>query len=323
MYKSWWWNRKLWKLDKRRVRVLSFIEGERLLVEEMAQRPRHANDLLQTEDKELLDGVIQHIKDIEARAKSEPDYDRLGKLMDDAETQGQYRAYFCPAGDVQREGELIISIITTEWGLPESVTNDLRKVADDPKKPEEARAALHFLFAERDSWDDYTTDYEDSMENCTILLFVLTAVLPLVSAVCFRYAFHPHCRPLLVLGVLGAGIAGSSVSIMRRMPEFEVRLSNELDAYRRKILSRMGVGIAASLIGSAFLGWGVLPVSIQGQTFTSAVSSCTTSICSGVDMLLLLGVPMLLGFSERALTTIEQRLFGGWTKSHEARQRND
>jgi hypothetical protein len=91
------------------------------------------------------------------------------------------------------------------------------------------------------------------------MLFVLTAVLPLASAVCFRYAFHPHCRPLLVLGVLGAGIAGSSVSIMRRMPEFEVRLSNELDAYRRKILSRMGVGIAASLIGTCFLGVGCSP----------------------------------------------------------------
>jgi len=303
------------KLEKRRVRALRFIDNERLLVEEMVQRPRLAADPFTQEDKDLFDKVILCTKEIEGRAKSEPDFDRLGDLMDDAETHGQYRAYFCPAGDVLREGESVISIVTTEWGLPKSVADDLGRIRGDlEKSPAEARAALHFLFAERDSWDDYTTDYEDTMETFTFVLFGLT-FLPLVSAVCFRYAFHPHFRFLLVLGVLGAGIAGSSVSIMRRMPEFEVRLSNELNAYLRRILSRMGIGIAASLIGSALLGWGVLPVSIQGQTFTDAVRACTTSICSGVDMLLLLGVPMLLGFSERALTAIEERLFAGHKES--------
>jgi hypothetical protein len=33
------------------------------------------------EDRELLDGVIQNLNAIEARAKTEPDYDRLGTLM--------------------------------------------------------------------------------------------------------------------------------------------------------------------------------------------------------------------------------------------------
>jgi hypothetical protein len=312
MYKSWFWNRARWKLEKRRPGVSSFIENERLLVEEMAQRPRHANDQLIQEDRDLLATVIHKINAIEARAKTEDDYDRLGTLRDDAEEQGQYRAYFCPAGDVQREGELIFSIITTEWGLPKSVAKDLEKVKDELQEPAKARAALRFLFAERDSWDDYTTAYEDTMENCTILLFVLTVALPVAAAFCFRYAFHSHCRWLLVLGVLAAGVAGSCVSIMRRMPEFDVRLSNELDAYRRRIMSRMGVGIAASVVGSAFLG--VLPVSIEGHRFIDAICACTTSICGGVDTLLLVSIPMLLGFSERALTTIEQRLFGGWTK---------
>lgn len=310
MYKSWWWNRRAWKLDKRRFRALSFIEGERLLVEEMAQRPRQTGDPFSQDDKDLFGKVVGNLGQIEERAKSEADYSKLGELMDDAETQGQYRAYFCPAGDVVREGELVISVITTEWGLPKSVTDDIRKNGADLKKTTaEARAALHFLFSERDSWADYTTDYEDTMQSFTLALFGLTATFPFISALCFRFAFHFH--PLLVLGVVGAGTAGSSVSIMRRMPEFEVRLSNELDAYRRRIMSRIGVGLAASLVGSALLGWGVLPVSIQGHTFTDAVHACTTSICNGVDLLLLLGVPMLLGFSERALTTIEERLFGG------------
>lgn len=84
-----------------------------------------------------------------------------------------------------------------------------------------------------------------------------------------------------------------------------------------RIMSRMGVSIAASLIGSAVLGWGIPPVSIQGQTFTDSVRASATSVCSGVDMLL--GVPMLLGCSERALTAIEERLFGGAAKRKGAR----
>jgi len=307
------------KLERRRIRVLKYIENERSLVEEMAQRPRQADDALRQEDTDLFNKVMQRFNEIQQRAESEGDYDRLGNLMDDAETQGQYRAYFCPAGDILREGKLVISIVTTEWGLPKSVTDDLRKVEDDLKKPAEARAALHFLFSERDAWDDYTDDYEDTMWDLTRVLFALAVGLPLASAECFRYAFHPHFRFLLVVGVLGAGIAGSCVSIMQRMPEFDVRLSNELIAYRRRIMSRMGVSIAASLIGSALLGWGIFPVSIQGQTFTDAVRASATSICSGVDMLLLLGVPMLLGFSERALTAIEERLFGGAAKRKGAR----
>lgn len=296
------------KLKKLRDEVRSFIENERLLVEEMAQRPRASNDPL---NQTLFDTVIRRLEEFTQRAETEANHDRLESLKDDAELHGgQYRAYFCPAGDVQREGELVISIITTEWGLPKSVADDLRKVANDLNKPEEARAALHFLFKERDSWDDYTTGYETIMQRYTWVLFGLTIALPIGSAFCFRYAFHSHLRWLLVLGVLVAGVAGSSVSIMQRMPEFDVRLYNELTAYLRRILSRMGIGVAASVAGSALLGWGLLPVSIQGHTFTDAIRACATSICGGVDTLLLVGVPMILGFSERALTAIEERLFG-------------
>jgi hypothetical protein len=321
MYKSCWWNRKEWKRDKRRVAALAFIEDERQSVEEMVQRPRLPVDPFRQEDIDLLNKVIHQLDEIEKSAKSpEADYERLGDLMGDAETQGQYRAYFCPAIDVQHEGELVFSIVTTEWGLPKSVTKYLEKVKDDLKKPAaaEARAALHILLSERDEWDDYTDDYEDTMWSYTWKLFLLSIALPIGSGFCFRYAFHPHSHWLLVLGMLAAGVAGSCVSIMGRMPEFDVRLSNELIAYRRRILSRIGLGIAASIIGSALLGWGFIPLSIQQHTFTDAIRACTTSSCGGVDLLLLVCIPMVLGFSERALTTIEQRLFGEWTKPRKA-----
>jgi hypothetical protein len=323
MYKWWWWwlpwLHTMWKVEKRRVRALSVIEGEQLVVEEMAQRPRRDDDPFNNQD--LFNKVIHNLEEIHASAKAESSYHRLGDLMDDAEIQGQFRGYFCPAGDIVREGELVTDVLK-EWGVPKSIITDLGNGvgADLKKTPAEGRSALHFLFGERDSWADYTNDYEDTMQTITRWLFGITVLLTAGCALCFHWA--PHFRPLLVFGLLSAGIAGSCVSIMRRMPELEVSLSKELEAYGRRILSRIGVGIAASMVGSALLGWGVLPLSFQGQTFTQALSACVapgSSPFTSVDMLILVGVPMLLGFSELALTSFEKRLFGEWTKGKGAK----
>jgi hypothetical protein len=91
------------------------------------------------------------------------------------------------------------------------------------------------------------------------------------------------------------------------MPAFDVALSAELESYRRRIFGRIAVGVIASPIGCALLAWGVLPISLQNQTFADCLAPGT----SWAKMLILLGLPMLLGFSERALTSFEQRMFGG------------
>jgi hypothetical protein len=96
------------------------------------------------------------------------------------------------------------------------------------------------------------------------------------------------------------------------MPMLEVSLSGELEAYQRRILTRISVGVLSSVIGSGMLGWGLLPISIQGKTFTNALNACTSSpatLCTALDALLLLAIPMLLGFSERALTSFEGQIF--------------
>jgi hypothetical protein len=41
------------------------------------------------------------------------------------------------------------------------------------------------------------------------------------------------------------------------MPLLDVALSAELEAYGRRIFSRIAVGVGASLIGCALLGWGL------------------------------------------------------------------
>jgi hypothetical protein len=167
---------------------------------------------------------------------------------------------------------------------------------------------LRALFEEKDSWADYTNDYEDAMRSYTRWLFGAAITLPLLAAFVFHFAFW--FSPLLLFGLLCAGAAGSCVSVMAKLPALDVSLSGELDAYGRRILTRIGIGVVASLIGCSFLGW--FPISIQNQTFADALSACvaSTAACTGLKTLTLLGVPMLLGFSERTLTSFEQRVFG-------------
>jgi hypothetical protein len=102
---------------------------------------------------------------------------------------------------------------------------------------------------------------------------------------------------------------------MSKLPPLETSLSGELEAYGRRVFTRIGVGVVGSLIGCALLAW--IPLSIQTLTFADALNACTTPTsgapgvtCNSMKFLILIGVPALLGFSERTLTLFEQRVFG-------------
>jgi glycosyltransferase A (GT-A) superfamily protein (DUF2064 family) len=91
---EWWWRwlpgwHKKWRLEKRRLKALSKIIGERLAVELMAQRPRSADDII---DAALLEKALKRITEIEATAKQAAHVNDLEDLSDDAELQGQFRA---------------------------------------------------------------------------------------------------------------------------------------------------------------------------------------------------------------------------------------
>jgi hypothetical protein len=319
MRKWWWWWlpgwHRMWKLEKRRGEALSSIEGERLAVERMAQRPRGADDTL---NSALLNEVKTRLAEIEVRAEEAIRTDDLDDLIEDAENQGQFRGYLCPREEVWVEGCLAIALME-EWGVPKTAVTSLRNLVEKPLKnedPEAARSALRAIFEERDSWSDYTSDYEDEMKRFTKWLFWLTIGLLVLAILALRFPLT------LTLGLLLAGAAGSCVSVMAKMPVLEVSLSGELDSYERRILNRIGVGIIASLIGSGLLAWGLISISIQGQTFASILDSCSipcaTSLptsCTALRTLILLAVPALFGFSERALTWFEQRVFGKSNKS--------
>jgi hypothetical protein len=313
-----WWRfvpgrrRKTWKLEMRRVEALSSIAGDRLRVELMAQRPRKKDDKLNTD---LLETVLRRLAEIEGSARAATLEDELEDFEDDGEVQGLFAAYFCPKNEIQDEASLVIDTIEG-WGIPKMTPKKLRdlfskKLQNAADNAHDARGALYSIFAEEDAWRDFIDDYEELMLNYRRGLF-FAALASIALAVASLY-FASHLSILILAGLLFAGAAGSSVSVMAKMPALDASLEGELDAYGRRVFTRISVGVAASLIGCGLMAWGALPISMENQTFTDALNACVPSAPTpgtSIRILIVLAVAMLLGFSERALTSFERRIFG-------------
>lgn len=326
----WWVNasrrkerkleKKEQKLEKFRSKTLLIITGFRSRVEEMAHRPRDGSDPL---NSELLESVRKHLTDIEDAARLATSRSALRDLEESAGEQETFRAYLCPRGEVRIEGNLVIALLEW-WGIPKSETESLRgllvkeldRVDDDIER---ARCALHALYKESDEWAEYRDDYEEEMQKFAGRLFCAAISLPILSIFAIHYAFL--YSPLLVCGLLCAGVAGGCVSVLTKLPALEEIRSEKIDSYARRIWSRISAGAIASLIGCGLLGWGLIPISVQGRTFADVLNSTVAGSPSthvpniALTTLILLAVTMLFGFSERALTSFERGFLSNSRKS--------
>lgn len=300
------------RLEARRAKALSSITGDRIHVELMAQRWRAADDPI---DQQLLATVLGQFAQIELKSRTVASIIELEDSVSDAELQAIASAYFCPANEIQDEGSRAIDNLEL-WGIPKLSITKLRKtyaerLAEAESVPCAARAALHAIFIEVDEWSDYIEEYEGTMRRYTLWMFGAAIALLFFAGVSF---YSAHLFPLLMwFGLIAAGAAGSSASVLGKMPSFDLSLSGELDAYGRRVWSRIVVGTIGSLIGTAFLGWGIVPLTIKDQTFADALGACGNpgaAPCPITKILIVIGVAMLLGISERTLTSFEQRVFG-------------
>jgi hypothetical protein len=199
-------------LNKCRREALSSITGERSFVERMAQRQRAADE---SGDENLLEEVLKKLDEIHDAAKITTDIDELDDLTDDADLQGLFAAYLCPAAEIKIEGDLVLDQIDG-WGIPQSSTQTARqlwqeaskKLTVSPPPMQEVRGALCALFLERDAWDDFLDDHdkEQHRTKCILFVAVIASLIADVFAAYFGYLF----LPFLMLGLLAAGVAPES-----------------------------------------------------------------------------------------------------------------
>jgi hypothetical protein len=130
-------------------------------------------------------------------------------------------------------------------------------------KFKQAKGALYALFAERDAWGDFLDDHDEETPRTMWILF-LVVIGSLVAAVFAVYYAH-SLSPLLMLGILAAGAAGSCASVMSKRPTIEDRLSRKIDVSGGRVWVRIATGLIGTVIGCALLAW--IPLSIEDKSF--------------------------------------------------------
>ena len=302
------------KLEKERKGTLSIIQNERRLLDAMAQRAQALGN--PPDPAQLIAEPLSRLDTLTQQATDCTDIDKFEDIDDGAVEWGTFKAYICPSTEVEAEGNLSINLME-EWGVPKNRVEWMRttlgsRLTDPDTKA--ARSALKMILMEENSWADYTNEYEDTMKRYTWQLSLATVLLIVFAVVGLRYRLY--ASPLIFLGILlFSGAAGSCVSVMMKLPMLDVALSSELDAYGRRVLSRVVIGTLASLVGCALFA--VLTVSIDKLNFADVIGACTSQDvalcgqCSIVKQVILIALPILLGFSERTLTSVERKVLGG------------
>jgi hypothetical protein len=206
------------------------------------------------------------------------------------------------------------------------------------KSDQEARAALRSIYELYDYWDWQVEIHARAMQRARLLM--LTLLLGgLTGAVFLLYARHIYS------GITLGGLAGALLSVLAKPPG--VMSMDENYRYNQRIIGRVAVGVAASMIGIGLLSADLISIKLpdgQGNVTIAEMIDSNDHVLadkakpvkpdkpdapgpgatSGMqvepppakvphfptrNVLVLLALTMLFGFSERALSTFEDRIF--------------
>jgi len=288
-----------WRTEKKRRETLSAVRGERQALEDTLDRAELAGIPRPPAAATYLAQLAALEDQIPTAARHE-----LGDIASKAESLGQLRSYFYPPQEVDDYGHLSIDQMA-EWGVPPETVASLRDRLSPKlksKDPAEARSALNAVFTESDSWSRYVDDYDTTTKK---LAWWLLAVIAASLLLAF---FSMRCPWLVPLGLLLAAVAGSCASVVTKIGPLAV--TSEFEASLRHVPTRIATGIAASVIASGVLCWGFAPIAFQSKTYFDLLLGCATpgEGCPAPSVLGLTAVSALLGFSERVLTWVNERV---------------
>jgi hypothetical protein len=257
--------------------------------------------------------IVSHFtsatNDCERLIKQSSDSRELERLAREVRKHGRLRAYICPQSEVAMEANLILELMQ-DWGVPPASLEYLRTllkgaVQVQAQNPSTARAVLYTILRQEADWNKYTDDYEKHLLLATWGLVGAIGVFVLAAFWTLRLnAWYPF------LPILLAGAAGSCASVIFRLPVLHVTSSQDAVSLVRRIVGRVATGTVGSVAGCAFLAWGLIPLTVNKESYTDLLSTCSTSpCCSGRQELIQLAVPIVFGFTERVLSDLGVKLF--------------
>jgi len=210
-------------------------------------------------------------------------------------------AYVMPPAAVVAEARMIyrelrdLSPLGQVLGDIKAKVDELEKTKDDAAKFN--RAVFEDLLDDGQYWNKYIDWYVDWRRQITIVLAVITVVAFLGSGALLWLE-------QIVLGFVVAGIAGTGVSILGRLPQLTVY--GEVALLGSRVLARYVAGLVGTVVVYGFLVSGILTIS-AGQITTRLEGTSGGGDWPSLAVIMAIGI--LSGFSERSLTSFEEMLF--------------
>lgn len=196
----------------------------------------------------------------------------LQRYIDRGKELARIRAYVIPTAELATEAHEAVADMHN-WSVPATVVEDLvRNVVplvegDEPH----ARAALRSLFETYDYWDTYVEIHARTMRWYAIVMLFFMMVT-LAGGVILLYGTHVYS------GVFCAGVAGALLSIIAKMPP--LMGVGETNSYQLRIFSRLGIGVAASLIGMGLLCADVITIKLPAGSVAQLLNVDETAPAS-------------------------------------------
>ena len=325
---------KLWlEFFSKKDNALSEIRSSKALFEDSVLA---ADSAKSPYDKALICPVLERFAKLEAEVGQAKTPFQINKLVEEAIPLARLAAYVCPPKEIELQAKMLVNTMA-EWGVPQSTIEKLRldivtPLKDSPKdiaEPEAARGALFTLREEYDSWSDYIDSYNEAMSTVTYVLSSLT-----LASLCGAIILISH--GYVLFGLILAGACGAFVSVVAKVPVLNTAYSDSAP-YVRGIYTRVCIGVAAGVIGSGFLFSGLVTVNLPYTNLQGMIRACDREAssqsteakaasvsepstlsqvvpveqggCKTENVLILAGLVMLFGFSERALTSFEEKIF--------------
>jgi hypothetical protein len=235
--------------------------------------------------------------------------EKLDWISYEADEIGPDSAYLVPADTLHVEALTMLHDLQ-EWKLPPHVMQTLRGWDDQIEKmalPEHVRRrALRKLLIEYDYWDDEVDDHARFLARASRVLVPACILFTVAAIACVVV------QKWVVAGFVLAGTAGAALSILLKLPPVAV-YGETIGAWGR-MFARLAAGVIASTIGLGLLASGFVSLGVPqgGERFVSPAAVLNACLgeqpgtdCTTPNVLALLAVAIVVGFSERALASFE------------------
>jgi hypothetical protein len=281
------------ELDESRVATkLAEAQGYRATFREAVERARASG----TVDQEFIGRIEAQFETLEQQIRATTDEEIIGNLCDRAEELERLRAYVLPEHEILLQAQTCL-IDMRDWGVPRPtlryIETDLvlpmHKKDDVPTK----RAALHKLFDCYDFWEAQGTEYDAWIAvRCKVLTVLLALAL---GGSILGVVLGSGLAAFLV-----GGLAGSLVSVLSRLPP--MLGWGGWAALPARMYSRIGLGIGGTIAGGGLMAAGLLTIGKTAEEFATIISTSHRATTS--EGLYMVGIGILLGFSERLLSSM-------------------